>query len=48
MLNEMRLGRISNDTIATFRKLSRPLSMEDGLAATELYDSIHLNAEKHC
>ena len=41
----MRLGRISNDTIQTFRSLSRPLSMEDGLAATELYGFIFPNFE---
>lgn len=37
MLNEMRLGRISNETVQTFKNLSRPLSLEDGLTATELY-----------
>jgi ATP-dependent DNA helicase PIF1 len=37
MLNEMRLGKISNDTIAAFKKLSRKIEYEDALEATELY-----------
>ncbi|PBP27870.1 DNA repair and recombination protein pif1 [Diplocarpon rosae] len=37
MLNEMRLGKITDETIAAFKKLSRPISYEDGLAATELF-----------
>ncbi|KUI62559.1 ATP-dependent DNA helicase PIF1 [Cytospora mali] len=37
MLNEMRLGRISDQTVATFKQLSRPLSFEDGLEVTELF-----------
>lgn len=36
MLNEMRLGRISDDTVKTFKSLSRPLQFEDGLEVTEL------------
>lgn len=36
MLNEMRLGKISPRTIATFRQLSRPLDFHDSLEATEL------------
>lgn len=36
MLNEMRLGRISPQTEALFRKLSRPLDFEDYIGATEL------------
>lgn len=35
----MRLGKISNETDRIFKSLSRALSLEDGLAATELYSS---------
>lgn len=37
MLNEMRLGKISNETVAAFRKLSRRIDYEDTLEATELF-----------
>jgi ATP-dependent DNA helicase PIF1 len=37
MLNEMRLGKITNETVAAFRKLSRKITYEDNLDATELY-----------
>ncbi len=37
MLNEMRLGRITNETVASFKKLSRKIQYEDSLDATELY-----------
>ncbi|TGJ88380.1 hypothetical protein E0Z10_g274 [Xylaria hypoxylon] len=37
MLNEMRLGRISNDTVQTFKDLARPLTFDDGLGVTELF-----------
>jgi ATP-dependent DNA helicase PIF1 len=37
MLNEMRLGKITNDTVAAFRKMSRRINYEDSLEATELY-----------
>lgn len=37
MLNEMRLGKITNETIAAFKKLSRPIPQENGLASTELF-----------
>lgn len=37
MLNEMRLGKITEETIKAFRKLSRPIEFEDALDATELY-----------
>lgn len=36
MLNEMRLGKISPQTISAFRGLSRPLDFHDSLEATEL------------
>lgn len=36
MLNEMRLGRISDNTVKTFKSLDRPLQFEDGLEVTEL------------
>ena len=37
MLNEMRLGRLTAKSIATFQSLSRPIQVEDDLDATELY-----------
>ena len=36
MLNEMRLGRISEQTVRNFQALSRPLNFDDGLEVTEL------------
>ena len=37
MLNEMRLGQISEQTVQTFKSLARPLQFDDGLEVTELY-----------
>lgn len=37
MLNEMREGRLSQSSINAFRNLSRPLTFEDMLDATELF-----------
>lgn len=37
MLNEMRLGKISDDTVQTFKALSRPLTFDDDLDVTELF-----------
>ncbi|RFU73433.1 dna helicase pif1, atp-dependent [Trichoderma arundinaceum] len=37
MLNEMRLGQISQDTVDTFKKLSRPLEFGDGVESAELF-----------
>ncbi|RFU24339.1 hypothetical protein B7463_g12002, partial [Scytalidium lignicola] len=37
MLNEMRLGKISDETIRAFRKLNRKLDFNDALEATELF-----------
>lgn len=37
MLNEMRLGRVSEETVETFRSLSRRLEYNDGITATELF-----------
>ncbi|KAF3918126.1 hypothetical protein ABW21_db0209777 [Orbilia brochopaga] len=37
MLNEMRLGALSPQSVANFKKLNRPLDFGDGLAATELF-----------
>ncbi|KAK8022397.1 DNA helicase-like protein [Apiospora rasikravindrae] len=37
MLNEMRLGRISEQTVQTFKHLARPLTFDDGLDVTELF-----------
>lgn len=40
MLNDMRLGKLSNETIKAFHGLSRPLDVDDSIEATELYDPI--------
>ncbi|KKF95469.1 DNA repair and recombination protein pif1 mitochondrial [Ceratocystis platani] len=37
MLNEMRLGRISDQSVQAFKKLSRPLKFNDGLETTDLF-----------
>ncbi len=37
MLNEMRIGKISDQTLEAFNALSRPLQFDDGLEVTELY-----------
>ncbi|EOO02136.1 putative dna repair and recombination protein pif1 protein [Phaeoacremonium minimum UCRPA7] len=37
MLNEMRLGQISQDTVKAFQGLSRPLRFDDDLEVTELF-----------
>lgn len=37
MLNEMRLGKITEETVQAFRKLSRKIEYTDTLDATELY-----------
>lgn len=37
MLNEIRLGRISDETVRAFKSMSRPLQFPDGLEVTELY-----------
>jgi ATP-dependent DNA helicase PIF1 len=39
MLNEMRLGRITEDTVRAFKSLERPLDFSDGLGATELFST---------
>lgn len=36
MLNELRLGKITTSTITAFKKLSREITYEDNLDATEL------------
>ncbi|KAL2024688.1 hypothetical protein VTK56DRAFT_6889 [Thermocarpiscus australiensis] len=41
MLNEMRLGRISEKTVRNFQSLSRPLHFDDGLEVTELFPTRH-------
>lgn len=41
MLNEMRLGKISDETVKAFRRLDRPIKHEDALVATELQVSCH-------
>ncbi|OAA71365.1 DNA repair and recombination protein pif1 [Cordyceps fumosorosea ARSEF 2679] len=37
MLNEMRLGKISDETVAAFKALERPLKFDDGVDLAELY-----------
>ena len=37
MLNEMRFGALTNDTIAKFRNLDRRVTYNDGIEPTELY-----------
>lgn len=37
MLNEMRLGKITNETIAAFKRMSRKIDYGDALMATELF-----------
>ncbi|KAL7823434.1 PIF1-like helicase domain-containing protein [Trichoderma gracile] len=37
MLNEMRLGKISQETVDAFKKLSRPLEFKDGVESAELF-----------
>ncbi|RBR09823.1 uncharacterized protein FIESC28_09702 [Fusarium coffeatum] len=39
MLNEMRLGRITEDTVRAFKRLERPLEFTDGLGAAELFST---------
>lgn len=36
VLNEMRVGRLTPESIALFRKLSRPVHYDDDIEATEL------------
>lgn len=37
MLNEMRFGRLSDQSVQKFMRLSRPLQYDDGVSATELF-----------
>jgi ATP-dependent DNA helicase PIF1 len=46
MLNEMRLGKITNETVAAFRNMSRRINYEDSLDATELYVPILCSSAK--
>lgn len=41
MLNEMRFGDLKPDTIDRFKRLSRELPFDDGIAPTELYLTVH-------
>ena len=36
MLNEMRFGKLSDNSIAKFKSLSRAVQFDDGIAPTEL------------
>ncbi|CAD6506085.1 BgTH12-07016 [Blumeria graminis f. sp. triticale] len=40
MLNEMRIGKITDETVTAFQKLNRPVS-DQGLEATELFPTRH-------
>lgn len=42
MLNEMRLGQISDKTVQIFKSLSRPIKFDDELEVTELYVALML------
>ncbi|SPO02968.1 related to PIF1 protein precursor [Cephalotrichum gorgonifer] len=37
MLNEMRIGKVSDESVRAFKQLSRPLQFDDGVEATELF-----------
>lgn len=37
MLNEMRLGKITDETVAAFKALERPLNFDDGVDSAELF-----------
>lgn len=39
MLNEMRLGKITEDTVRAFKSLSRPLNFSDGMGVAELFST---------
>lgn len=39
MLNDMRSGKVTSDTIVEFNKLSRPLETSDGIEAAELFST---------
>lgn len=39
MLNDMRSGKVTSDTIAEFNKLTRPLETSDGIEAAELFST---------
>lgn len=39
MLNEIRLGKISEETVRAFKALSRPLNFNDGLGMAELFST---------
>ncbi|KAF8845463.1 hypothetical protein BDN67DRAFT_892504, partial [Paxillus ammoniavirescens] len=45
MLNLMRFGRLDDETIQAFYKLSRPLHYDDGIGPTQLYPT---RAEVNC
>lgn len=42
MLNEMRIGNLSQSTIEAFKALARPLDFNDNIEATELWVNMHL------
>lgn len=46
MLNEMRLGKLSSQSIEAFRTLKRPLDFNDDFEATELFVIIILKKQE--
>ena len=46
MLNEMRFGKLSQESIERFKSLSRELPFDDGIAATELCAHMPRHATK--
>lgn len=40
MLNAMRFGKLGQDSIETFLRLSRPVKYNDGIGPTQLYGMI--------
>lgn len=40
MLNEMRFGMLSPETIQTFRSLDRPVEYSDGIEPNDLYAGV--------
>lgn len=41
MLNEMRFGCLSIQSVNKFKALSRPINYDDGMGATELYVTLY-------
>lgn len=41
MLNTMRIGKVTEDHIAKWRELDRPVSCPNGIEPVQLYASLH-------